>query len=59
MTQSRACAYHAGRREEDTIESREQFLKRFARVGGAAFVALMLVGAVGCGGEEEEEEEDD
>ena len=37
------------------IESRGQFLKRFARMDSAALSALMLVGAVGCGGEEDDE----
>lgn len=43
------------------IESRQQFLRRFVRMGSAGLVALMLVGALGCGGEEDEdgEEEDD
>lgn len=41
------------------IESRQQFLRRFARMGSAGLLALMLVGAVGCGGEEDEEEEED
>ncbi len=41
------------------IESREQFLRRFARMGSAALLALMLVGAVGCGGEEDDEGEED
>lgn len=41
------------------IESRGQFLRRFARMGSAAILALMLVGAVGCGGEEDDEDEED
>lgn len=47
---------------ETMIESRQQFLRRFVRMGSAGLVALMLIGAVGCGGEEdngEDEEEDD
>lgn len=41
------------------IESRKQFLRRLARMGSAGLLALMLIGAVGCGGEEDDEEEDD
>ncbi|WP_268778293.1 hypothetical protein [Rubrobacter aplysinae] len=43
------------------IESRQQFLRRFVRMGSAGLLALVLIGAVGCGGEEDDddEEEDD
>lgn len=46
-------------KEEAMIESRKEFLRRFVRIASAGLVALMLVGAVGCGGEEEEDEEEE
>lgn len=45
--------------EHATPVSRRRFLREILRLSVAVPVALVLVGAVGCGGEEEDEDEEE